>query len=73
MLPQEISWVSEYSDRIPFSSDKALQIGWLFHLSISTWKVFLYIKNIFIIKTLTDFGKTTETEVDPRLCSRESA
>ena len=27
----------------PFSSDKALQIGGLFHLSSSTWKVFFYI------------------------------
>jgi len=45
MLPQEIPWVSE-SFRpdvglIPFSSDKALQIGGLFHLSISTASNFI--------------------------------
>ena len=32
------------------------------------WKVFFIIKNIFIIKNLTDFRKTVEASVDPRLC-----
>ena len=41
MLHPEISWVSE-----SFRRDKALQIGRLFHLSISTWRVFLYQKYI---------------------------
>ena len=41
------------------------------HLSIqsfyiSTWTVF-FIKNIFIMKNLTDFRETVETSVDPRL------
>ena len=46
MLPQEISGVSEWSGYwpIPLSSDKALQIGGLFHLSISTWRVFFILK-----------------------------
>ena len=37
---------------------------------ISTWKAFLLLKiykNIFIMKNLTDFGKTVETGVDPCL------
>ena len=34
---------------------------------ISTWKVFFIIENIFIMKNLTDFCKTVETSVDPRL------
>ena len=38
--------------------DEALQIGGLFHLSISTWKFFVVIKNIFIMTNLTDFRRT---------------
>ena len=34
---------------------------------ILTWKVLLIIKNMFIMKNLTDFRKTMETGVDPRL------
>ena len=30
-------------------------------------KFFIVIKNIFIVKNLTDFRKTVETGVDPRL------
>ena len=36
---------------------------------ILTWKVLLVIKNMFIMKNLTDFRKTMETGVDPRLVS----
>ena len=43
---------------IPFSSGEALQIGGLFHLLISTWKV-LFI--VIIMKNLTNFRKTVET------------
>ena len=31
---------------------------------ISTWKVFLIIKNIFIMKNLTNFHKMVEASVD---------
>ena len=31
---------------------------------ISSWKLFCLIKNIFIMKNLTDFRKTVETAVD---------
>ena len=34
---------------------------------ISTWKVFFIIKNIFVIKNLTNFPKTVEIDVDPCL------
>ena len=34
---------------------------------ILTWKVLLIIKNMFTMKNLTDFRKTMETGVDPRL------
>ena len=34
---------------------------------ILTWKVLLIIKNMFTMKNLTDFRKTLETGVDPRL------
>ena len=34
---------------------------------ISTWKVFFIIKNISIVKNLTDFRKTVEAGVDPCL------
>ena len=30
---------------------------------------FFIIENIFLLKNLTDFGKTVETDVDPRLQS----
>ena len=36
---------------------------------ILTWKVLLIIKNMFTMKNLTDFRKTMETGVDPRLDS----
>ena len=45
---------------------KPCKTGGLFHLSISTWYVSLYQK-IFITKTLTDFRRTVETTVDPRI------
>ena len=47
------SWVSE-----SFSQD----IG-----RILTWKVFFFTKIYLSMKTLTDFRKTVETGVDPRL------
>ena len=31
---------------------------------ISTWKVFFIIKNIFVMKNLTNFPKTVEIDVD---------
>ena len=34
---------------------------------ISTGKVFFIIKNIFVMKNLTNFPKTVETDVDPCL------
>ena len=48
-------------------------LSWVFeslrqHIAqVSTWKVFFIIKNVFIMKNLTDFRKTVETGVDPRL------
>ena len=48
-------------------------LSWVFeslrqHIAqVSTWKVFFIIKNIFIMKNLTDFRKTVETGVDPHL------
>ena len=48
---------------VQFSSDKAF-VQSIFQISSS--KVF-FIKNIFIMKNLTDFRKTLETGVDPRL------
>ena len=48
---------------VQFSSDKAF-VQSIFQ--ISTWKVF-FIKNIFIMKNLTDFRKTLETGPGPRL------
>ena len=36
---------------------------------ILTWKALLIIKNMFTMKNLTDFRKTMETGVDPRLDS----
>jgi len=70
MLPQEISWVSEsfrqdigqfHSPRITpcKSADyfiSRFKLGEVFH-----------IKNMFMMKTLTDFRKMVETGVDPRL------
>ena len=50
-------------------------LSWVFeslrqHIAqVSTWKVFFIIKNIFIMKNLTDFRKTVETGVDLRLLS----
>ena len=41
---------------VPFYSNEALQLG----------KFFFFIKNIFIMKNLTDFHKTGETGVDLR-------
>ena len=43
----------------PFSSDKTLQIGGLFHLSSSAWKGFFTLKI-----SSTDLHKTVETGVD---------
>ena len=48
---------------VQFSSDKAF-VQSIFQ--ISTWKVF-FIKNIFIMKNLTDFRKTLETGPGPHL------
>ena len=48
---------------VQFSSDKAF-IQSIFQISSS--KVF-FIKNIFLMKNLTDFRKTLETGLDPRL------
>ena len=48
---------------VQFSSDKVF-VQSIFQ--ISTWKVF-FIKNIFIMKYLTDFRKTLETGLGPRL------
>ena len=50
--------------------------GLLSHLDrISTWKVFFIIKNIFIMKNVTNFSKTVETSVVPclkrRLCLQD--
>ena len=48
-------------------------LSWVFeslrqHIAqVSTWKVFFIIKNIFIMKNLTDFRKMVETGEDPRL------
>ena len=42
---------------VPFTLDEAPQLG----------KFFLFIKNISTLKNLTDFRKTAETGVDPRL------
>ena len=58
LTPQSrFSWVSE-----SFSQD----IG-----RILTWKVF-FMKIYLSMKTLTDFRKTVETGVDPRLKSAKS-
>ena len=48
-----LSWVSE-----SFRQDSG---------QISLWKVFFVIKNIFVMKNLTDFRKTLEAGEDPRL------
>ena len=70
MLAQKISWVCQSfrRDINQFHSPliKPCKTGGLFHLSISTWYVSLYQK-IFITKTLTDFRRTVETTVDPRI------
>ena len=39
------------------------------NFQILTWNVLLIIKNMFTMKNLTDFCKTMETGVDPRLDS----
>ena len=72
------SRVSSHSHRILagaiFSSDKASQIGGLFHLAVSTWTAFLYFKCIilkFDIKNLTNFCKMVETGVDLRLSEED--
>ena len=57
-LPQESFWIfTPYSPlpRVPSHSER-----------ISTWEVFL-LKDIFVMKNVTDFGKNVETGVDPRL------
>ena len=38
---------------------------------ISTWKALLLLKICFIMKNLTDFRKTVETDVDPVLWLRK--
>ena len=48
-----LSWVSESFRR---------DIG-----QISTWKVFFLLKEYLFMKNLTDFHKTVEAGVDPRL------
>ena len=35
---------------------------------VSPWKVFFNIKELIIMKNLTDLRETVETGVDPRLC-----
>ena len=56
-----LSWVSELFTQ---DIDQFLLLGW----SLATWKVFSSIY-ISIMKNLTDFRKTVETGVDPRLCA----
>ena len=38
---------------------------------ISTWKVFFFIKRIFVMKNLTNFHKMVEAGVDPLAPDRE--
>ena len=54
------SWVSE-----TFRQD----VGQFHSPRMNPWNLesFLFIKNIFILKNLTDFRKTVETGLDPRL------
>ena len=62
------------TDRFPKQAPKAQASigsrgtgGRLLQDQISTWKVFFITKNIFVMKNLTDFRKTVEAGVDPRL------
>jgi len=58
---------------LPWVSESFKQDFWTFVqtiFQISTWKVFfiiIIVKNTFIVKNLTNFSKTVETGVDPRL------
>ena len=52
---------------VPFSSDEAFQTADYFISQFQLGKYFIVIKNIFIVKNLTNFRKTVETGVDPRL------
>ena len=48
---------------IPFTLDEALQLG----KSLFIYLFYFFIKNIYVMKNLTDFRKTVETVVDLRL------
>ena len=58
-LKSKVPFPGFLSDRILASS---IHLRW----SFATWKVFLFIKNISIMKNLADFRKTVETAVDRR-------
>ena len=56
--------MGEEGHQIPRNWKKKTFVQTIFQ--ISTWNV-LFIKNKFLMKNLTDFRKTVETGVDPRL------
>ena len=70
MLPKDISWVSESFrqdiGQFHFPRIRPCKSANYFISRFQHEEAF-HIKNTFIMKTLTDFPKTVETGVDPRL------
>ena len=76
MTPREIFWILTLSRPFSLDSESFRQDIDQFHSSRTKYlsipfSIFqlgiFFIKNIFIMKNLTDFRKTVETSVDPRL------
>ena len=77
MQPREVFWIltplsslsrdSLRGHLMPGNWKKKTFVQTIFQ--ILTWKALLIIKNMFTMKNLTDFRKTMETGVDPRLDS----